>query len=74
MQQIKIRAKQGFEIPGVEMRVVLEDGTIAPRDGKTAGEFEVKGAWVINSYYKTNNGGNEHNTNDNIQSMYLQIA
>lgn len=55
MQQIQIRAKQGFEIPGVEMRVVMEDGTIAPRDGKTAGEFEVRGAWVINSYYKTNN-------------------
>lgn len=51
-EKIKIRAKQGIEIPGVEMRVVMEDGSIAPRDGKTAGEFEVKGAWIICSYYK----------------------
>ncbi|MEP6844954.1 MAG: long-chain-fatty-acid--CoA ligase, partial [Panacibacter sp.] len=51
-QQIKIRAKQGIEIPGVEMRVMMEDGNVAPRDGKTAGEFEVKGAWIISGYYK----------------------
>lgn len=51
-EKIKIRAKQGIEIPGVEMRVVMEDGKVAPRDGKTAGEFEVRGAWVINRYYK----------------------
>jgi fatty-acyl-CoA synthase len=51
-EQIAIKAKQGFEIPGVEIRVVLEDGSIAPRDGKTVGEFEVRGHWVISSYFK----------------------
>ncbi len=51
--QLKIRAKQGIEIPGVELRVVQEDGSIAPRDGKTVGELEIKGVWVIDSYYKT---------------------
>jgi acyl-CoA synthetase (AMP-forming)/AMP-acid ligase II len=50
-QQIKVRAKQGIEIPGVEMRVVMEDGNIAPRDGKSVGEFEVKGPWIIKEYY-----------------------
>ena len=53
-EQIAIKAKQGFEIPGVEIRVVLEDGSIAPRDGKTVGEFEVRGHWVIDSYFKMN--------------------
>ncbi|HSZ34920.1 MAG TPA: long-chain fatty acid--CoA ligase [Puia sp.] len=53
-EQIAIKAKQGFEIPGVEIRVVLEDGSIAPRDGKTVGEFEVRGHWVIASYFKMN--------------------
>ncbi len=52
-EQLKIRAKQGIEIPGVELRVVKEDGTIAPRDGVTVGELEIKGVWVIDSYYKT---------------------
>lgn len=61
-QQIKIRAKQGIEIPGVEMRVVMEDGNIAPRDGKSVGEFEVKGPWIIKEYYLMND--NEHFTKD----------
>ncbi len=51
-EQIAIKAKQGFEIPGVEIRVMLNDGSIAPRDGKTVGEFEVRGHWVIDSYFK----------------------
>ena len=56
--QLKIRAKQGIEFPGIEMRVVGDDGKVAPRDGKTMGELQVKGAWVINSYFKTNNREN----------------
>jgi acyl-CoA synthetase (AMP-forming)/AMP-acid ligase II len=50
--KIRIKAKQGIELPGVEIRVVQEDGTVAPRNGKTVGEFEVRGHWVISSYYK----------------------
>ncbi|WP_116769339.1 long-chain fatty acid--CoA ligase [Maribacter litoralis] len=53
-EQIKIRAKQGIEFPGIEMRIVGDDGEVAPRDGKTMGELQVKGAWVIKSYFKTN--------------------
>ncbi len=52
-EKIKIRALQGQEVPCVEIRIIKEDGTIAERDGKTVGEIEIKGAWVINSYYKT---------------------
>jgi fatty-acyl-CoA synthase len=61
-QQIKIRAKQGILLPGVEMRVTMEDGNIAPGDGKTAGEFEVKGAWIISGYYNMND--QDHFTKD----------
>lgn len=50
--RIKVKAKQGIEMPGVEIRVVMEDGSIAPRDGKTVGEFEVRGHWIISGYYK----------------------
>jgi fatty-acyl-CoA synthase len=39
----------------VEIRIVTDDGTLAPHDGKTMGELQVKGAWVINSYFKTKN-------------------
>ncbi len=54
-EQLTIRAKQGIEFPGIEMRIVKDDGTIAPRDGKTMGELQVKGAWVLRSYFKTMN-------------------
>ncbi len=57
-EKIKIRAKQGIEFPGIEMRIVGEDGSVAPRDGKTMGELQVRGAWVIRSYFKTNNREN----------------
>tara|TARA_R110002051_G_scaffold56046_4_gene103871 strand:- start:3050 stop:4666 length:1617 start_codon:yes stop_codon:yes gene_type:complete len=57
-EQLKIRAKQGIEFPGIEMRVVGDNGKTAPRDGKTMGELQVKGAWVIKSYFKTNNRDN----------------
>jgi fatty-acyl-CoA synthase len=51
-EQVRIKAKQGIEMPGVEIRVVKEDGTIASRDGRTVGEFEVRGHWIISGYYK----------------------
>ncbi len=51
-EQYKILAKQGIELPGVEVRIIQEDGSAAPKDGVTAGELQVRGAWVIDSYYK----------------------
>ena len=50
--KIRIKAKQGIELPGVEIRVMCDDGIIAPRDGKTVGEFEVRGHWIISGYFK----------------------
>ena len=54
-EKIDIRAKQGIAFPGVEIRIVTEDGTLAPSDGYSMGELQIKGAWVISSYFKTNN-------------------
>ncbi len=46
------RVKAGRVVPGVEVRVVDEDGTVLPNDGEAVGEFEVRGPWVTGSYYK----------------------
>ena len=51
--KIKLRAIQGQEVPCIEIRAILENGTIAPRNGITAGEIEIRGAWVINAYFKS---------------------
>jgi fatty-acyl-CoA synthase len=46
------KIKAGRVVAGVEIRVVAEDGTVLPNDGKSIGEFEVRGPWVTGSYYK----------------------
>jgi fatty-acyl-CoA synthase len=51
-EEIEYRVKAGRIVPGVEMRVVGEDGDILPNDGESMGELEVRGPWVTASYYK----------------------
>jgi fatty-acyl-CoA synthase len=51
--KIKLQSMQGQQLPCVEIRAVLENGDIAPRDGVTAGEIQVKGPWIINAYFKS---------------------
>jgi fatty-acyl-CoA synthase len=37
---------------GVEGRIVDDEGTILPSDGKAVGELEVRGPWVTGAYHK----------------------
>jgi len=55
-RQYEVRAKQGWPVPFVELRVMRPEGpegksTEAPRDGETAGELEVRGPWIAGSYH-----------------------
>jgi fatty-acyl-CoA synthase len=45
-------SKTGTIVPGVELRITDEDGTVLPKDGVTVGEFEVRGPWITGSYFK----------------------
>ncbi len=54
-EKINRRALQGQQLPFVELRIVMEDGVVAAWDGKSVGEIQVRGAWVIGDYFKTNN-------------------
>ncbi|MFN8035327.1 MAG: long-chain fatty acid--CoA ligase [Acidimicrobiia bacterium] len=45
------RSKTGRVIPGVELRIVEDDGTVQPWDGDAVGEIEVRGPWITGSYY-----------------------
>jgi fatty-acyl-CoA synthase len=51
-EEIEWRAKTGRIVPGVEVRVTAEDGSVLPNDGVTVGEFEVRGPWITGSYYR----------------------
>ena len=50
-EEIEWRAKTGRIVPGVEVRVCADDGTVLPNDGESVGEFEVRGPWITGSYY-----------------------
>lgn len=50
-ERFTVRAKQGTPAMGVEVRAVGEDGKEAPWDGKSFGELQVRGPWIISSYY-----------------------
>jgi fatty-acyl-CoA synthase len=55
-ERFKVRAKQGTTVPGVEARVVGVDGRELPWDGKSFGELQVRGPWVISGYYNDERG------------------
>ena len=49
---------QGQQLPFTEIRIVSENGEAAAWDGKSVGEIQIMGAWVISDYFKTNSREN----------------
>jgi fatty-acyl-CoA synthase len=52
-----LQAKQGRVIFGVDMKVVGEDGTELPWDGRAFGSLLVRGPWVLKDYFRADGGG-----------------
>lgn len=50
-ERIDMRALQGMTVPGLDVRIVNENGEV-PWDGKTMGELTIRGPWVASEYYK----------------------
>ena len=44
------RLKSGRPVPGIEVRVMDDEGRSLEHDGTTVGELQLKGAWVTGSY------------------------
>jgi fatty-acyl-CoA synthase len=55
-ERYALQNKQGRAIYGVDLRVVGEDGSELPWDGKTIGDLQVRGPWVIRGYFKGEGG------------------
>jgi fatty-acyl-CoA synthase len=49
------RARAGYAIPGVEVRVVDADGRDVPGDGETVGEVVARGDVIMDGYWKRPN-------------------
>jgi 3-(methylthio)propionyl---CoA ligase len=55
-ERAKLQGKQGRALFGVDMRIVDENGAELPWDGKAFGDLQVRGPWVIKSYFKGEGG------------------
>ena len=51
-EQVDMVCKQGRVPFGVELRTVDDDGNVLPRDGKTSGQLQVRGPWIIQRYFE----------------------
>jgi fatty-acyl-CoA synthase len=50
---LDVRTKTGTVLPGLEARIVDEDGVPLPWDGESVGELECRGPWVATDYWTT---------------------
>jgi len=46
-----LRRKQGYVVTGLDVKLMDASGNEVPRDGKSAGEFCLRGPWITGSYY-----------------------
>jgi fatty-acyl-CoA synthase len=51
-QQQEVLQKQGRVLFGVDMKIVDSQGNSLPHDGVAFGDLHVKGAWIIDKYFK----------------------
>ncbi len=54
--KFQVRTTQGSASFGVEFRVVDEEGSDVPQDGKTFGQLLMRGPWVASEYYRDDRG------------------
>ena len=50
-EQAERRLGQGRPPFGVELRIVDDTGAILPNDGETQGNLQIRGYWIINTYF-----------------------
>ncbi|MEQ1687379.1 MAG: long-chain fatty acid--CoA ligase [Sphingopyxis sp.] len=51
-EQVDMVCKQGRVPFGVELRCVDDDGNVLARDGRTSGQLQIRGPWIIQRYYE----------------------
>jgi fatty-acyl-CoA synthase len=54
-----VRAKQGYAVAGIDLRAVDDQGREVEWDGKTIGELQVRGPWVVRAYHEHPEGAGQ---------------
>ncbi|MBN1380425.1 MAG: long-chain-fatty-acid--CoA ligase [Deltaproteobacteria bacterium] len=50
-QIAEVRVKTGIPYPGLEVRVIDEEGNDVPRDNETIGQIVLRGHWITEQYF-----------------------
>jgi fatty-acyl-CoA synthase len=58
------RGSAGRLLSGVECRIVGDEGTALPWDGESVGEVEIRGPWVTDSYYRSDDPEDDEKFHD----------
>lgn len=64
-ERLEIRSRQGQVVPGLEIKVVDDDGHEIKADGEEMGELLVRGPWIADEYY------NDDRTEDAFKDGWL---
>ncbi|TCS66621.1 fatty-acyl-CoA synthase [Primorskyibacter sedentarius] len=51
-EQLRLKAKQGRRVFGVDLKIVDPDGNVLPHDGLSSGELFVRGNNVVSGYFR----------------------
>jgi fatty-acyl-CoA synthase len=77
-QVLATRLTQGLPSPGLVVRIVTEDGSVAPWDGATMGELQISGPWIADAYYDPaapdGRGGADRFTSDSSGRRWLRTG
>ncbi len=68
-ERTALQNKQGRVPFGVDMRIVGQDGSELPWDGKAFGDLQVRGPWVVDGYFK-GEGGNPLRTDEKGRTWF----
>ncbi|QLG51246.1 long-chain fatty acid--CoA ligase [Natrinema halophilum] len=63
-EQYAYRAKAGLPVPGMQTRIIDDDGDEVPADGETMGELQVRSPWVTDHYHNRPDENEEAFTDD----------
>jgi len=50
-EQYRLLSKAGIPVPGMEVRIVDDDGNEVPANGEDFGELQVRSPWVVDEYH-----------------------
>jgi fatty-acyl-CoA synthase len=51
-RQVRQKLKQGIGVFGADLRIVDDQGRAMPRDGAAQGHIQIRGPWILKSYFK----------------------